>query len=153
MVMSTRRPSRPKPKPGEIRPVLMSIQPQYVQQILDGDKTVELRRQQSGCLPGTPLSIYTSFPVKRVQVQATVKQVHALPVDELWQQYGQASATSKKDFYEYLGDLDIAYGIELHEIQEVPPLPLFRSGPQSWRYLFSDEQEGQLVLGHVAQRA
>ena len=143
---TARRPSRPPPKPGERRPVMISIQPEWSRLIQNGTKTVELRRQRSGCEPGTKVAIYTSFPVKRVEAIATVAAVHALAPDELWQTVGAQSATSREDFFSYLGDLNVAYGIELSDVQPVTPFALGRSGPQSWRYLFADEPEGQEVI-------
>jgi predicted transcriptional regulator len=124
----------------------MSIQPQFSKLIQDGTKTVELRRKRSGCEAGTPVVIYTSFPVKRVEAKATVKAVFALPPEELWQAVGEASASTYEAFMGYVGDLDVAYGIELEDVQTIPAFALESSGPQSWRYLFADEPATQSVL-------
>jgi len=142
----SRRPSRPPPRPGECRPVLMSIQPQWSRLIQDGTKTIELRRQRSGCEPGTKVAIYTSFPVKRVEALATVATVHALPPEKLWRAVGSRSASTRDDFFNYLGDLDVAYGIEFSDVKLLTPLPLDRPGPQSWCYLWLDRDVDKSIL-------
>jgi predicted transcriptional regulator len=124
----------------------MSIQPQWSRLIQSGVKTVELRRQSSGCKVGTTVVIYTSFPVKRVEALATVAAVHATTPAALWRAVGTASATPRDQFMAYVGDLDIAYGIELTDVRAVKAFALPRSGPQSWRYLFGDEGEAQAIL-------
>ena len=146
MTPARRRPPRPAPKPGERRPVLMSIQPHWSRLVQSAAKPVELRRQRSGCEPGTPLVIYTSQPVKRVEAVATVKAVHAADPLELWETVGEASRVPHDDFIAYLGDLHVGYAIELCGLRPVEPFALARRGPQSWRYLFADEPEGRLVL-------
>lgn len=142
----TRRPSRPAPKPGERRPVLISLHRQWTEKMLTGEKTVELRRTRCGCEPGTPVVIYTSHPVKRIQARAVVKAVHAMTPDALWAVVARQCAVTRAGFFEYLGDLDTAYGIELTAIEPLNSFELGRPGPQSWRYLFADEEEGLRVL-------
>jgi predicted transcriptional regulator len=124
----------------------MRVKPYWAALIRDGSKTVELRRQRSGCEPGTTVVIYTSFPVKQVQAVASVKRVHALAPEELWRAVGPQSAVAYEDFMAYLGDLEVAYGIELTDLREVAPFALARSGPQSWSYLFADEPAAAAVL-------
>ena len=62
------------------RDVLMSIRPQYASKILDGRKTVELRRKfpEVGAIGATVL-IYSSSPVKAIVGTARIKKVAKLP--------------------------------------------------------------------------
>lgn len=124
----------------------MSIQPRWSQLIQRGVKTVELRRQRSGCEPGTPLVIYTSYPVKRVEAVAIVKAVHAEPPRALWRRVGVDAAVSTTEFFARFGDLDIAYGIELGPVRPLGPFTLERAGPQSWRYLHRDLRDDSAIL-------
>ena len=134
-----------------MRAVLFSIRPQWSTLILDGAKTVELRRTRCGCAPGTQVVIYTSFPVKRVQGAAIVPAVHALQPQRLWSAVGPASCVPRAEFFEYLGDVETAYGIELTKVRRVADLALSRPGPQSWRYLRADDREDMGVLEHVTR--
>jgi predicted transcriptional regulator len=90
--------------------------------------------------------IYTSYPVKRVEAVAIVKAVHAEPPRALWRRVGADAAVSEAEFFARLGDLDIAYGIELGTVRSLGPLTLERAGPQSWRYLHPDRRDDRAIL-------
>ena len=129
--------------------MLLSLQPQWTAAILDGRKTVNLRRAPSGCRPGTPLLIYTSHPVRRLQAVATVAAVHAEAPDALWERVGDRCAMGRDGFDTYLHDTDVAYGIELTDVRALPDLDLGFRGPQSWRYLYADEPAHLPLLRHA----
>lgn len=129
--------------------MLLSLRPQWTAAILDGRKTVDLRRAPSGCQPGTPLLIYTSYPVKRLQAVATVAAVHTDAPDALWDRVGDRCAMGRDGFDTYLHDTDVAYGIELTDVRALPDLDLGFRGPQSWRYLDVDEPAHLPLLRHA----
>ena len=126
--------------------MLLSLHAEYTQAILAGDKTIELRRSACGCEPGTPVLIYTSFPVKRVQAAARVAAVHALSPAELWTLAADTAAVTRAQFDAYLSGLDVAYGLELTDVQAISDTPLGFNGPQSWRYLYADEPAHQPLI-------
>ncbi len=74
------------------RDVLVSVQPKFVSKILDGDKTVELRRRfPETTVTGALVLIYSSSPVRAVVGYARIRQVLRLPIAQLWRQHGVAA--------------------------------------------------------------
>jgi hypothetical protein len=59
------------------RPLMMSLRPRFAQAILDGSKTVELRRTRVLAPPGTTIIIYASAPVISVVGIVTLGTVDA----------------------------------------------------------------------------
>lgn len=144
-----RRPSRPTPKPGECRPVLMSLSPVWSEKILTGEKTIELRRTRSGCEQNSPVIIYTSFPRKRIDGKCMVKEVVSLPLPELWERTKHGCGCTREEFYEYFKGKDSGYGIFLKDVERISPVELPFDGPQSFRYLFDDEADQKEVLDRL----
>jgi predicted transcriptional regulator len=128
----------------ERRPVLFSIKPAYAKWIIEGLKTVELRRRfpEVG-LAGSTAIIYCTSPVSAIIGSAQIEGVQKLPLSRLWRSHGRAACIARDDFDEYFSgqahgfaiilagaktlksrltasDLEARYGI-------VPP--------QSYRYL------------------
>ena len=141
-----RRPSRPTPRPGECRPVLMSLSPVWSEKILDGSKTIELRRTRSGCEKNSPIIIYTSFPRKRIDGKCRVERVLNLPLSELWEKTKHGCGCTEEEFYEYFKGKESGYGIVLEDVERIDPVELPFDGPQSFRYLFDDEDDQKAVL-------
>ena len=71
------------------RDVIFSIKPKYADQIMEGIKTVELRRRFTNEAPiGARAFIYSSAPAKAMVGYATIADVRLLRIDEIWKQYG-----------------------------------------------------------------
>jgi predicted transcriptional regulator len=138
------------------RDVLMSIRPFYASQILDGQKTVELRRRfPEVCTIGVIAFIYSSSPVSAIVGWARIKHVIKLPVARIWKEHGTAACISKDEFNAYFAGLTDGFAIMLEGVRSLkerftaPELEA-RFGivpPQSYRYvtdacaaLLSDEQ-------------
>jgi predicted transcriptional regulator len=138
------------------RDVLVSIRPHYASKILDGEKTVELRRKftEIGATGMTAL-IYSSSPVSAVVGYACIKNVLKLPVSRIWKEHGAAACVSKGEFDAYFAGLRDGFAIVFESVQ--PLKKLVTAGdlqaqfgivpPQSYRYvtgecvaLLSDEQ-------------
>jgi predicted transcriptional regulator len=142
--------------PGFRRDVLVSIRPHYASKILDGKKTVELRRKfpEVGAIGVTAL-IYSSSPVRAIVGYARIKHVLKLPVTKIWKEHGAAACISKREFDAYFSGLRDGFAIVFETVQ--PLKKLFKAAdleaqfgivpPQSYRYvgddcvaLLSDEQ-------------
>jgi predicted transcriptional regulator len=138
------------------RDVLVSIRPHYASKILDGEKTVELRRKfpEVGAIGVTAL-IYSSSPVRAIVGYARIKHVLKLPVSKIWKEHGAAACISKGEFDAYFSGLRDGFAIVFESVQ--PLKNLFKAAdleaqfgivpPQSYRYvggdcvsLLSDEQ-------------
>lgn len=147
-----RRVERPKPKPGECRPVLLSLQPVWSDKIFSGEKTVELRRNRSGCEPGSPIAIYTSYPRKKLDGTCVVSEVINLPLDELWEVTKGDCGCSRDEFNNYFKGKTEGFGIRLKDVKRIEPKDLPFAGPQSFRYLFDDTDEQLEILRSVGLR-
>lgn len=126
--------------------MLMSLQPQWSEAILSRQKTIELRRTPSGCEPGTPIVIYTSYPVKRVEGRCRVRSIIQGAPEMLWERVKDECGCSRAEFDAYLDGAEVAYGIVLSDVERIAPVALPFNGPQSYRYLFDDEPDQLKVL-------
>lgn len=99
-----------KPK----RDVVLSIKPQYSVPILQGIKTVELRRRFPIKVPtGTLAYIYSTSPTRALTGTAQILGVSKVPLDEMWQTYSSVAYIEKDDFDAYFSGLDEGYVIKL----------------------------------------
>jgi predicted transcriptional regulator len=69
------------------RPLLLSLRPRFAQAILDGTKTVELRRTRVSAPPGTLLVLYASSPVMAVVGVAPLADRDAASLATIWRRY------------------------------------------------------------------
>ena len=130
--------------PPPTRDILVSVQPKFVSKILDGAKTVELRRRfPETAATGALALIYSSSPVRAVVGYARIREVRRLRVDQIWQQHGSAACVSKKEFDEYFRGLRLGFAIFLEKIKLFSPQITAADfeqkfgivPPQSYRYL------------------
>lgn len=124
------------------RALLISIRPRFARAILDGAKTVELRRTRPALNSGASVLLYASTPIKAVVGYADIIEVIEAHPSLFWSEHRDATAISGLDFDRYFEGSDIAVGLRLHRVVKAPsPIPLRslrRLGiepPQSWRYL------------------
>jgi predicted transcriptional regulator len=138
------------------RDVLVSIRPIYASKILEGQKTVELRRKfpEVGAT-GAMVLIYSSSPISAVVGFARIRHVLKLPVANIWKEHGVAACVSKDEFDAYFSGLKQGFAIFLEGVKSLRK-QLKASDleeqfgivpPQSYRYLaeggsalLSDEQ-------------
>jgi predicted transcriptional regulator len=126
------------------RHVLVSVRPEYASKILDGEKTVELRRRfPASPVIGSVILIYSSSPVSAVVGSAQIKAVRKLPVVQIWTQHGKEACISKKDFDTYFNGLRHGFAILLANAQtlkqQIGIAELQKqfgiAPPQSYRYV------------------
>lgn len=127
------------------RALFLSIRPQFVEAILAGTKTVELRRTRPNVEVGSLVIFYSSTPTRAIVGWASLAgMVEGTPC-QLWDKHGARAAIAEDEFDTYFAGAVSAYGLELEDVvQAVKPVPLatIRSlgiePPQSWRYLSSE---------------
>jgi predicted transcriptional regulator len=125
------------------RSLLLSLRPRFAEAILDGTKTVELRRRPIKAQPGTLVVLYASAPTMAVVGTARLVDVVALSPHTAWRRYRSALSLSWPEFTDYLTDADHAHLLRLDDVKElVHPhtLQALRLAapfqpPQSFRYL------------------
>lgn len=124
--------------------VLFSIKPVYADRILDGRKTVELRRRFTEAeVVGSLAFIYSTSPVRELVGYARIRDVRRLRVREIWREYRDAAGIEKADFDAYFEGRRDGWVIELEEPKRLAdgvPIADLRERfgfvpPQSFRYV------------------
>lgn len=96
------------------RDVVFSIKPQFAEPILDGRKTVELRRRFPIDVPnGTRALIYTSSPTRALTGFADIQGVVKQSPDALWESFADDACISRDDFDSYFSGSDFGFAIKL----------------------------------------
>ena len=120
--------------------ILMSIKPIYVEKILSGEKCYEYRKILPKKCNIDKIIIYSTFPVKKVVGEVSVKNIHILEKEELWNKTEDKSGTSKEFYDSYFKDKSIGIAYELGEIKIYNPYKELKElginfVPQSFIYL------------------
>lgn len=103
------------------RDVIISIRPKYTEKILEGMKTVELRRRfPVKNVEGAMAYIYSTSPVKAIVGYALIFKVVKLSVGEIWDRYKKIAFINKYDFDVYFDGVDAGYVIELVNVKPLP---------------------------------
>jgi predicted transcriptional regulator len=128
--------------------MLLSIRPHFVERILDGAKTVELRRQRPAVLPGELAFIYASRPVHALVGAFIISELMEASPSALWPMIRSRCGVTRREYAEYFSGSKkaVALGIEstwlapepvsLEELRQ--RWPGF-TAPQSYRYLTGTE--------------
>lgn len=100
------------------RDVVLSIRPRYSEKIIEGKKTVELRRRFPVSAPsGTIAYIYSTSPVRAIVGMAEIKDVLKLPVGELWKRYREFAFIEKVDFDRYFEGTDQGFALIFESVK------------------------------------
>lgn len=97
------------------RSALISIRPQYVDMILNGSKTIELRRKPLNIKSGTRIWIYSTLPDGNIRATASVKNVYEDSKARIWELFRDRVGITKQRFYEYFHGNEFAYAMELEK--------------------------------------
>jgi predicted transcriptional regulator len=124
--------------------ILISIQPEYANQIMDGCKTVELRRRFVETIDrDTRLFIYSSNPVGAIIGCARIDKVIKLPIKQIWTKFHKQACIGKNEFEKYFDGVEFGFVVSLGDVTQLTELIvrediLDRWGirpPQSYMYL------------------
>ena len=135
--------------------LLISIKPEYAQKILDGEKTVELRKTRTRLKPGDIVLVYVSSPQ---QVIAGFFEVESVEIFEnlpkqknnFWDKIKNKAHIKEKDFNDYYKRASIGVAIfitKVHKFDNTAKLIKLKqkiknfTPPQSYRYLKPKEIE------------
>lgn len=84
------------------RDVVLSIKPQYSSKIMEGKKTIELRRRFPMDVPeGTLAFIYSTTPDKALVGCAEIESVTKSTVSSMWRAHRHDACITKRDFETY----------------------------------------------------
>jgi predicted transcriptional regulator len=126
--------------------LLLSIKPQFVQKILDGKKTVELRKVKPQLSDGDFILIYESSPTKSLVGWFEVKEIICEKPQVLWKKVKEDAGITKEEFDAYYQKSSFGVAIRI-EYRHTAKLSLdtirqwwanFRP-PQSFHYLKEEE--------------
>lgn len=100
------------------RDIVISIRPEYSERILEGKKTVELRRRFPADSPQNMVAyIYCTSPTMAMVGCVVVSKVIKLPINEIWEKYASVAFIKKEDFVKYFSGLDEGYVLELKHVK------------------------------------
>lgn len=119
----------------------MSIKPQYANLIVDGAKTVELRRRFSD-QEGARVLVYATGSLGLVIGEFYIKKVVKAPVDKIWHDHGFNSIIPQNVFDAYFSGKSEGYAIVVtRQLRYETPIPLkeldknIKRAPQSYMFL------------------
>ena len=120
----------------------MSIKPRFAQLILQGQKTVEIRRTNIKATKGDKVAIYASSPQKQIVGFFTIEAIQYEDVNRIWSEFGEYTCLSADEYKDYLAGKDKACAIRIFEterikgcsLEEISSEPSIRI-PQSYRYI------------------
>lgn len=138
--------------------LFISIKEEYVNQILEGTKQIELRKSRPKVSAGDHIIIYCTSPVKAIVGTAQIDDVITHSPRQMWQLHSHRLGIRKKEYFEYYNNADKAIGIVLSDVQRLcfniclsvikKQLPAF-TPPQTFKYFQNfvpPEKEQAFVL-------
>ena len=128
--------------------VLLSVRSPHVERILDGIKTVEIRRRPVRVKPGTRVLLYAAATRKELVGSFRVGVVVSATPLALWKRHQGEIGLSANDFYEYLRGASVGHAIPIADVRSLEePIPLGElrrrwtrfSAPQTHRFVHPKE--------------
>jgi len=126
--------------------LLISVKPQYARKIFSGEKTVELRKSAPRkANKDSLLLIYVTSPVKELWGICKIDEIISNNPMDLWDEIGDKTGISKKEYSAYYKKSNNAYGIKLKDIKNFLDNPIKLTllkdlipgfaPPQTYRYI------------------
>jgi predicted transcriptional regulator len=124
--------------------LFLSIHPRFVDKILSGKKTIELRRRRPRSVAGDWIVIYATTPERQLRGIARVTEVRVGGVRDMWPEARLQAGVTKKEYESYFSNCERAVGIVLADpVSFDEPVSLERlrelwpnfQPPQGFRYL------------------
>jgi predicted transcriptional regulator len=103
---------------------IISIYPGYADAILDGTKTIELRRRVPELANGTRLWIYATRPTAAVVGVATISDVKRAHPRTIWRKHRDGAGVDHASFVEYFQGAQEAVAILLAAVKRVGPITI-----------------------------
>lgn len=128
--------------------LVLSIREPHAQNILQGAKTVELRRMRPRLEEGDIVLIYAPRPIMALIGGFIVKSVIETKPEKLWRLVGSVSGLTRSQFMQYYSGASVGFGICIDKAWRLgAPVSLVTlkrswsqfSPPQCFRYLRPDE--------------
>lgn len=119
--------------------IIISINPEHVENILNGTKKFEYRKIAAK-KDISSIIIYETTPIKRIVAEAEIIEVLMFEPEILWDKTKDASGISKEFFDDYFQNRKIAYAYKLGKVKkyEIPKTLNdygIKAAPQSFVYV------------------
>ena len=101
--------------------VLISIKPQYVNMILSGEKTIEIRSRPVRLSSGTRLWIYSTLPRGLLEAVAVVHSVELDSPSLIWKNHSERIGLSWNTFRTYVNGSKQVSAIFLKDVSRLVP--------------------------------
>lgn len=121
------------------RSIIISINPEHVENIINGTKKFEYRTKAAKYDVGR-IIIYETTPIKKVVAEVEIIGVLTMSPNQLWKETSEQSGISKGYFDTYFKNRKVAYAYRLGKIKVYDkPRELnefgLRFAPQSFAYV------------------
>jgi predicted transcriptional regulator len=93
--------------------IIISLRPDLTRAILEGRKTVELRRRKMKAAPGTRVWLYSKTPSAQVEGVARIMSIEERDLKSLWSEYSEEVGVSKPEFDAYFEGCKMGCAIRL----------------------------------------
>lgn len=93
--------------------LLLSIKPEYADKVLEGKKSVEVRRRFARKWSGERIALYSSRPTGALVGEATIQDVSSASPQVIWEQYGSRLGCSEREFFAYAESCEELFAITL----------------------------------------
>ena len=125
--------------------VLLSIKPEFAEQIFNGSKRYEYRRTLFKNKDVIKIIVYASSPVQKIVGELEIADILSLDIKRLWESTKQYAGIDKKYFDKYFHGKEMGHAIKIKNAQLYrDPLELkdacnIKRPPQSFMYLNSKD--------------
>lgn len=139
------------------RDVLISIQPDYVSKILNGKKTIELRKKPFPSNGGVRIWIYSTSPASAIEATAFVTTVDVDTPENIWKKHKNRCGISKDDFDAYFTGSTEAYALHISgakklgkkmKLGDIKKLSDGFTPPQYYRYIEHESDLFDALIGY-----
>ncbi|MFZ3059227.1 MAG: hypothetical protein WA102_05745 [Candidatus Methanoperedens sp.] len=96
--------------------VLLSVKPKYAEEILSRRKKYEFRRSIFKKQNIERVYIYSSSPVSKIVAAFEIEQILKGSPEKIWKLCNKYAGISKNDFFDYFKNSDVAYAIEIGNV-------------------------------------
>lgn len=97
--------------------LLMSVKPEFAEQIMTRKKTVELRRKFSTRWLNHRINIYATAPVMSLMGEARIAGVVANKPEVIWERFHDQIGCTREEFNAYAAGTEELYAIELDDVR------------------------------------
>lgn len=142
-----------------MKSALISIKPQYIDTIIKGLKTVEIRKKAVLMEPGTQLWLYATRPYFKIVALSTVKAIDRGHPKTIWKKFSRETGISHETFSKYADESEIITAISINNLRvlEQPitldeikrTIPAFHP-PQFYQYIKPDTPLHKLLQPSIS---